>query len=69
MIDMQKLWDYLDAQARNIPVPKSYENCNVNIFCNDCCKVSILQIFFFLTFYIRLKRVGDKEGSKTFSNF
>lgn len=47
MIDMQKLWDYLDAQARNIPVPKSYENCNVNIFCNDCCKVSVFHLSMF----------------------
>lgn len=46
MIDMQKLWDYLDAQARNIPVPKSYENCNVNIFCNDCCKQSTAKFHF-----------------------
>lgn len=39
MIDMKKLWDYLDAQAQNLPVPKSQENNNVNIFCNDCFKV------------------------------
>lgn len=41
MIDMKKLWDYLDAQAVNIPVPKSYQNSNVNIFCNDCFKVTV----------------------------
>lgn len=40
MIDMKKLWDYLDVQALNIPVPKSYQNSSVNIFCNDCFKVS-----------------------------
>lgn len=39
MIDMKKLWDYLDTQAQNIPVPKSHENSIVNIFCNDCFKV------------------------------
>lgn len=40
MIDMTKLWDYLDTQAQNLPVPKSHENSIVDIFCNDCFKVS-----------------------------
>lgn len=40
MIDMTKLWDYLDTQAQSLPVPKSHENSIVDIFCNDCFKVS-----------------------------
>lgn len=51
MIDMKKLWDYLDAQALNIPVPKSYQNSNVNIFCNDCFKVIV---FFFFIFFLSM---------------
>lgn len=39
MIDMTKLWEYLDTQAQNLPVPKSHENSIVDIFCNDCFKV------------------------------
>lgn len=42
MIDMTKLWDYLDTQAQNLPVPKSHENSIVDIFCNDCFKVSYM---------------------------
>lgn len=37
---MTKLWEYLDTQAQNLPVPKSHENSIVDIFCNDCFKVS-----------------------------
>lgn len=44
MIDMKKLWDYLDVQALNIPVPKSHQNSSVNIFCNDCFKVRGIQL-------------------------
>lgn len=40
MIDMKKMWEFLDAQALTIPVPKSHQNSCVNIFCNDCFKVS-----------------------------
>lgn len=45
MIDMTKLWDYLDTQAQNLPVPKSHENSIVDIFCNDCFKVCNLPFF------------------------
>lgn len=40
---MTKLWDYLDTQAQNLPVPKSHENSIVDIFCNDCFKVSSVE--------------------------
>lgn len=39
LIDMTALWEYLDAQAVSLPVPKKYENQRIHIFCNDCHKV------------------------------
>ncbi|XP_031623134.1 RING finger and CHY zinc finger domain-containing protein 1 [Contarinia nasturtii] len=46
MIDMTKLWEYLDTQAQNLPVPKSHENSIVDIFCNDCFKQSTVKFHF-----------------------
>ncbi|XP_067620821.1 putative uncharacterized protein DDB_G0285119 [Eurosta solidaginis] len=40
LIDMTALWEYLDAQAVSLPVPKKYENEQLHIFCNDCHKTS-----------------------------
>lgn len=40
LIDMTALWEYLDAQAVSLPVPKKYENQRIHIFCNDCHKTS-----------------------------
>lgn len=40
MIDMKKLWDYLDAEVENSPMPKEYENYFVDILCKDCHKES-----------------------------
>ncbi|XP_054083566.1 putative uncharacterized protein DDB_G0286901 isoform X2 [Zeugodacus cucurbitae] len=40
LIDMTALWEYLDAQAVSLPVPKKYENQRIHIFCNDCHKAS-----------------------------
>ncbi|XP_036226451.2 protein kinase 4 [Bactrocera oleae] len=40
LIDMTALWEYLDAQAVLLPVPKKYENQRIHIFCNDCHKTS-----------------------------
>lgn len=51
MIDMTKLWDYLDTQAQNLPVPKSHENSIVDIFCNDCFKVN-WRLLWSLTYFI-----------------
>ncbi|XP_073824254.1 ring finger and CHY zinc finger domain containing 1 isoform X2 [Musca autumnalis] len=40
LIDMTALWEYLDAQAELMPIPKKYENQKIHIFCNDCHKTS-----------------------------
>lgn len=40
MIDMKKLWDYLDAEVENTPMPTEYATHFVNILCKDCHKES-----------------------------
>uniref|UniRef100_A0A7G3B456 Putative vitellogenin n=2 Tax=Lutzomyia longipalpis TaxID=7200 RepID=A0A7G3B456_LUTLO len=40
MIDMSKLWEYLDQEVENSPMPKEYENYMVDILCKDCHKES-----------------------------
>lgn len=42
MIDMKKLWDYLDAEVSASPMPKEYENYLVDILCKDCHKESCI---------------------------
>lgn len=59
MIDMTKLWDYLDTQAQNLPVPKSHENSIVDIFCNDCFKVSLIS--FASSTYLRIRNRNSKN--------
>ncbi|KAM7351993.1 ring finger and CHY zinc finger domain containing 1 isoform 2-T6 [Cochliomyia hominivorax] len=46
LIDMTALWEYLDAQAELIPIPKKYENEKIHIFCNDCHKTSKTKFHF-----------------------
>lgn len=46
IIDMTKMWEYLDAQALMMPVPKIYEDRYLNIFCNDCHKQSTVKFHF-----------------------
>ncbi|XP_055855169.1 uncharacterized protein LOC129918578 [Episyrphus balteatus] len=36
LLDMSKMWEYLDTQALLMTMPKKYENQRVYIFCNDC---------------------------------
>lgn len=36
LLDMTKMWEYLDTQALLMTMPKKYENQRVYIFCNDC---------------------------------
>lgn len=43
---MSKMWEYLDAQALLIPIPKNLENHVINIFCNDCHEQSKAQFHF-----------------------
>ncbi|GAB0095308.1 RING finger and CHY zinc finger domain-containing protein 1 [Sergentomyia squamirostris] len=40
MIDMSNLWEYLDQEVENSPMPKEYENYMVDILCKDCHKES-----------------------------
>ncbi|XP_017111411.1 RING finger and CHY zinc finger domain-containing protein 1 [Drosophila elegans] len=46
LIDMTALWEYLDDQAKRMPVPLKYENQRVHIFCNDCHKTSKTKFHF-----------------------
>ncbi|TMW45339.1 hypothetical protein DOY81_009579 [Sarcophaga bullata] len=46
LIDMTALWEYLDAQAELMPIPKKYENQRIHIFCNDCHKTSKTKFHF-----------------------
>ncbi|KAL5282066.1 RCHY1 family protein [Megaselia abdita] len=46
IIDMSKMWEYLDAQALLIPIPKNLEDHVINIFCNDCHEQSKAQFHF-----------------------
>lgn len=36
MIDMKKLWDYLDAEVSNTQMPAEYADLYVDILCKDC---------------------------------
>ncbi|XP_055906411.1 uncharacterized protein LOC129941731 [Eupeodes corollae] len=36
LLDMTKMWEYLDTQALLMTMPKKYESQRVYIFCNDC---------------------------------
>lgn len=38
-MDMNQLWEYLDAEVAATPMPKEYENYIVDILCKDCHKV------------------------------
>ncbi|XP_029708535.1 RING finger and CHY zinc finger domain-containing protein 1 isoform X3 [Aedes albopictus] len=38
MMDMNQLWEYLDAEVAATPMPKEYENYIVDILCKDCHK-------------------------------
>lgn len=42
MMDMNQLWEYLDAEVAATPMPKEYANYFVDILCKDCHKVSVL---------------------------
>lgn len=39
MMDMNQLWEFLDAEVAATPMPKEYENYFVDILCKDCHKV------------------------------
>lgn len=41
MMDMNQLWEYLDAEVSATPMPKEYENYIVDILCKDCHKVGL----------------------------
>lgn len=40
MLDMKQLWNYLDNEISQTPMPKEYENFIVDILCKDCHEVS-----------------------------
>lgn len=44
MMDMKKLWEYLDSEVVATPMPKEYENFFVDILCKDCHKVRSFEI-------------------------
>lgn len=39
-MDMNQLWEFLDAEVAATPMPKEYENYFVDILCKDCHKVT-----------------------------
>lgn len=43
MMDMNQLWEYLDAEVAATPMPKEYENYIVDILCKDCHKESTVK--------------------------
>ena len=43
MLDMKQLWKYLDNEVVATPMPKEYENFNVEILCKDCHKESTVK--------------------------
>uniref|UniRef100_A0A182QES7 RING finger and CHY zinc finger domain-containing protein 1 n=1 Tax=Anopheles farauti TaxID=69004 RepID=A0A182QES7_9DIPT len=43
MMDMNQLWEYLDAEVAATPMPKEYANYFVDILCKDCHKESTVK--------------------------
>ncbi|XP_053662904.1 RING finger and CHY zinc finger domain-containing protein 1 [Anopheles marshallii] len=43
MMDMNQLWEYLDAEVAATPMPKEYANYYVDILCKDCHKESTVK--------------------------
>ncbi|XP_058057244.1 RING finger and CHY zinc finger domain-containing protein 1 [Anopheles bellator] len=43
MMDMNQLWEFLDAEVAATPMPKEYENYYVDILCKDCHKESTVK--------------------------
>uniref|UniRef100_A0A2M3Z639 Putative vitellogenin n=1 Tax=Anopheles braziliensis TaxID=58242 RepID=A0A2M3Z639_9DIPT len=43
MMDMNQLWEFLDAEVAATPMPKEYENYFVDILCKDCHKESTVK--------------------------
>lgn len=46
MLDMKQLWNYLDTEIGQTPMPKEYENFFVDILCKDCHEVRFIEKMF-----------------------
>lgn len=45
LMDMTKLWKYLDLEVSTTPMPPEYRNYVADILCKDCHKVNKVTIF------------------------
>lgn len=55
MMDMNQLWEYLDAEVAATPMPKEYENYIVDILCKDCHKVGgLITLSLYFRFYVNV---------------
>jgi RING finger and CHY zinc finger domain-containing protein 1 len=43
MLDMKELWEFLDEEVENTPMPEEYENMKVDILCRDCHATSYVK--------------------------